>query len=90
MNIQELDKVFVKKLPKDITKIIFNYYTNICNTCSYLQTYCRKCKLYNCICNVDENCKNCHLRYCECKCIMFYKICECCESYLCNDCYHGD
>lgn len=87
MNRQDIDLELVKILPKDITKIIFNYYTNICLTCNHIQTYCNNCEIYNCICYVDKKCRNCPLRHCECKCIMFYKICECCEHYLCNDCW---
>ena len=90
MNKQEIDLELQKKFPKEITEIIFNYYTNICDTCSHIQTYCEDCKTYNCVCYEDKTCKECPMRYCECKCIMFYKICPCCESYLCNDCYHGD
>ena len=89
MNREELDKELVKILPKDITKIIFNYYTNICLTCSCIQTYCENCHTYNCLCDTNKKCIECPLMFCKCECIMFQKICECCDNYLCNDCWNS-
>ena len=90
MNCQDIDLVLVKTLPKDITKIIFNYYTNICLTCNYIQTCCENCKIYNCMCVVDKKCNICPLMLCKCECVMFIKICVCCESYLCNTCWNDN
>lgn len=49
MDFIEFDK-YLKKYPKNMTQLIYDYYSNKCNKCNMIQNYCIECKQYQCFC----------------------------------------
>jgi hypothetical protein len=88
-----IDKIFIKlfnnEIYNDISLLIFKYYTDKCNLCNNKQEYCKECELYCCQCELKmKKCSQCKILIC-CQ-DNIYKICDCCESYLCNNCVDDD
>ena len=90
---EDLDDYF-QMLPQDISKIIFNYYTQSCKECGTVQKYCIGCKKYQCFCVKDIF--HCNVKICDrllC-CEDGILICTCCTGlerrYLCERCYRID
>ena len=98
MNFIEFDK-FIKKYPKCMSVIIFNYYNHYCKKCSTYQIYCDNCELYFCKCM--QNIRFCLICYELLCCKHINKICDwhlcthiphsqCInsKSYLCDQCWN--
>lgn len=88
MNFPTFDNL-LDKYPKDLNKVIYNYYTTNCGECGNDQIYCFRCELYNCSC--VKNIKFCNVSECT-------KILCCFNSnqiyingpYLCDRCWNID
>ena len=89
MNKEGIDFILVEKLPKDLTKLIFDFYTDICHSCKDKQKFCYDCFYFICNCEAEKKCNHCKILICNCKDIV-YKICDCCENYLCQTCLLKD
>ena len=93
LKFEELDKHF-QILPEDLSKVIFNYYTQNCKECGTIQKFCTGCNKYQCFCIKDIfhcNVKECNKLLC---CVDGILICNCCNGdsrrYLCERCYRID
>jgi hypothetical protein len=90
----------MQHIPKDISKIIHNYYNISCKVCKEDMTLCKYCDDYYCISNLCKDklmkCSGCGIiihrdRYvplnvCE---YPFYHICSChYYKVLCMNCYY--
>ena len=89
MNLNELQEIGVlNKLPTDIVKIIHNYTSNECCTCSFRMSYCDFIEKFYCrFCDPEDltmGCINCGALHC-CKNHMLLK-CFCCNAYVCFRC----
>jgi len=80
--------LFSNEIYKDISLLIFKYYTDKCNICNNKQEYCKKCELYTCGCQYIKKCSKCKILIC-CQDNIF-KICDCHENYLCKNCEEND
>ena len=95
MNFREFD-IILCLCPKDINKLIFEYYDEKCRRCNTNQIYCNTCELYNCPCykEIDYcNVMECHkILCCENKNDICNSNCNCCEKsrYLCDRCWNID
>ena len=89
MNKENIDMLLIHILPKDLTEIIFDFFTYFCDTCNKKQRFCYDCFYYICNCECEKECNHCKISICNCKDIV-YKICECCENYLCEVCLETD
>ena len=85
MNKEYIDMLLIHELPKDLNKIIFDYFTDHCSVCNNKQRFCYDCFYYICNCKSEKKCNHCRIFICNCKNIV-YKICSCCENYLCQVC----
>ena len=80
----------LKIYPKQITQLIFNFYTTKCNICNIIQKYCNTCKFYNCDCvKFIHRCnvKECNKILC---CSVGIKISPGQPLYLCERCWNID
>lgn len=91
MNKYSIDKLLIKQnLPKDISELIFNFFTDFCNKCYTKQLFCYDCFYFVCGCEAEKKCSHCKILICNCIGEKVFKICECCENYLCSKCLDRD
>lgn len=90
-------------LPKVLVDNIGDFYGTYCNKCKKEQIYCKYCELYMCMCDNVRLCNSCDTFNCFCEpvfqcnlcdkfqcdnqCHPLVKVCQCCDSYLCHQCW---
>jgi len=92
-----IDKILEKKnIPKDLTKLIFEFTHNKCYKCYHRQYYCQICESYGCQCINELKCNCCKKLMCQ-KCDIIKKICnnDSCDHihdnpFLCSSCWNID
>lgn len=85
-----IDKMF-NNLPRDINKMIYEYYESKCNECKIEMEKCEICEKYFCqfhICYSHKECMVCKRHCCPFK--MFYRNCECEDNKVCEVCWYKD
>jgi len=90
MNKEKIDMVLIHILPKDLTEVVFNFYTDFCGKCLMKQRFCYDCFYFICDCKTEKKCSHCKLLICNCVVDKVFKICNCCENYLCDICLEKD
>ena len=75
------------KYPKQINKLIYDYYKDTCDKCNMQQIQCNQCYFYSCKCSSVRKCnvKECNKILCCIGMTIDYN-----ERFLCNRCYHID
>ena len=86
LNVTQIDSYLYDILPKSLTKIIFNFYNSDCDNCNTKYELCHRCTMFYCKCAKTEFCSNCSIHICKEHTIFIYKICDCCDNFLCIEC----
>lgn len=86
-----IDKI-LSNLPKDVNKIIFDYYENKCDKCKVEYKDCMSCEnsfhpFHLCFFHKYSSCVYCKLYSCPYQ-DMPNRKCWCDESMECPDCYY--
>lgn len=55
--------ILLKSIPKDINKLIHEYYSTFCSNCQTNQRLCLECKKYQCFCIPDIT--QCNVKECS-------------------------
>lgn len=91
LHFDELDKILINKLPKDMVKVIYNFYNIRCNKCNKKMILCDGCNKYYCgsldyFCNrdIERLCNKCD-KY---LCCNYVSLCKChISNMMCINCY---
>ena len=88
MDFITLDKE-LKKYPKQISKLIYNYYKLKCDICNIHQIFCSVCEKYHCKCSKDIircNVNECNKLLC---CALSIRIQHNNGPCLCEKCWNS-
>jgi len=96
--------ILLNFLPIDLVNEVLKFYDPICKICNHKQFYCFECELYlckcdniiscikcndfTCLCQPYIRCYNCQVSQCNKNCNPLIKICDCCDSFLCYECWN--
>lgn len=93
MNKYDIDKLLRlsnENIPKDVSELIFKFFTDFCITCGNKQLFCYDCYYFVCGCESSKKCNHCKVLICRCIGEKVFQICDCCENYLCSKCLEED
>lgn len=86
-----IDKL-LDTLPKDVNKIIFDFYDTRCEDCDKELIECEYCEFYFCQFHIcfghTSSCSVCFRHRCPYQ--AFYRICDCHYNTVCEKCWIND